>query len=207
LVGPSGKEPKMLRLLMHRMGWVLCLLLFVVLVLEFGSANLNRFGIVLNILAGFFVAPELIGERRIRSWEDAAEQRAKSILARRRPAPIRTAEEAPSLEGGWKILLGIATAAVVVLSFVSIPFIAFDRLSPNLRTAFAAILTFLVVLKEVVGWLPPRAKAMTLTSAATVARKMANWLEGDDKLRGTMVSFGIATFLLGNFLQLASTYK
>lgn len=149
---------------------------------------INRLGIMLTFLAGFMVAPELIGLERL----TRAERRIEKVLAK----VVSSLKDEIQPEAVFGLLLSIV--AFFVWQLISdLPVLAYFKIiKPALYIkilgSFLLGIVFMVcILVPVFYWLLSR---------------MLSRLDGNDRLQGLIISWGIAFFIIGNLLQLIATF-
>ena len=153
---------------------------------------LNRSGIVLNVLAGFLLAPQLIGRGRIRAFEGwlggalpdlhASLSRLRSNLSPNRWAPP---------------VVSITTLGGLIW------IVAVNLGPPHVRTIAADILDELLIFVGLtyIAYLV----SVAIASADIIVGGFARLLSRR-RLVGVMVLVGIFAFVLGNSLQLIATF-
>jgi hypothetical protein len=154
---------------------------------------LNRSGIVLNVAAGILLAPELIGLERLRALEGWLERNLPHVhkaLSRMR------AVLSPSRWAG-PVATATFIGGIVWLATVTVG-------PPDVRRVAGEIIDELLILYGlsllVYGiW-------FAVASLDEILGFLFRSLSGQDRVVAFMVVFGIALFLLGNFLQLIATF-
>ena len=157
------------------------------------DVGLNRSGIVLNVLAGILLAPELIGLERLRAFEGWLERnlphlhkalgRMRAVLSPRRWAgPVATATTI-----GGTVWLAAANLG-----------------PPDVRRVAGEIIDELLILYGLsllvyVIWL-------VIASLDEILGFLVRSLSGQDRVVAFMVVAGISLFVLGNVLQFIATF-
>ena len=197
---------------------------------------LNRVGIILHFLAGFLVAPELLGTHRL-EWADARLKRFVEEQRRRRKSggayifkgAIRQAMQ-DSQAGFLTLVLFITTlfwislwwvwytqnplwALIPLLLYVAVGIFMFwfSAMAPGITTSGRLMVSILGPLPNFISG-PFWATSMLMGFAATVAMDklvgpLLRVLEGaDNRVRLLLVPMGIACFIIGTLLQFISTF-
>lgn len=194
---------------------------------------LNRIGIILNFFAGFMIAPELIGQKRLQQWEGRIERFAvhtrESI---HRLAPMRGRHDKSSGKREYsqesiRFMAHVLFLATLVYAWIIYHWIVTNRPSwALLGTSFWAHLIFavgwvsalymIIVLSRI--WHPiyslmyplglPQffVARLILWLVAGLLGRVARALIGNARLQSILVSWGIIFFILGNLLQLLATF-
>lgn len=186
------------------------------------SLWLNRVGITLDFLAGFMLAPEIIGLDRIQKLENIFEDRLlkikKNLLQPFEYEPLGTSASAAKLENereirGWFTLKNLKRNRDNIVNFYSSKKVPLWRKIVNSITyPFSGIL-FLAV---AVILLPIFLLLIIWELISFVYLVIISWfikllnlilakLEGDEKLKRFITVQGIFFFILGNILQLIAT--
>lgn len=210
--------------------------LIIVIPLLYYNQNLdpdtvNRLGIVLNFLAGFFLAPELLGERRLDQIEENIETTLTKI------SKLISKIESSIQRGSGRIRNWFIVVSGTVLTFIFLPSVLslfetdFTSATTNILLIYiTSTLTLLFLLVVFIDdgikltmaniiYLPIviMLQAWTwilivapLVSAVWLSRVVVQTgiksLTGDKRLRSILVSVGILTFIVGNLLQLIATF-
>ena len=194
---------------------------------------LNRIGIILDLLAGFMIAPELIGEERLQRWEGRIEQlavHAGKSITRLVPMGGRRGKSSGKREYSQESITFMAHAlflATFVYAWIIYHWIVTNRPSwALLGTEFWAHIIFaagwvftlrmIIVLAKI--W-PPIYSLMyplglpqffvarlILWLVAGLLGRIARALIGNARLQSILVSWGVIFFIFGNLLQLWATY-
>lgn len=154
---------------------------------------LNRAGIVLNVFAGFLLAPELIGLKRIAAFEGRLERSLPSLHAalgrlRRFLSPNR-----------W------APPVVTITTVGTVIWIAAANLGPpEIRRVAADIGDELLIFVGVtyVAYIA----SVVVASLDIIVGAIVRALSRGDRLTVAMVLVGITVFVLGNLFQLVATF-
>jgi hypothetical protein len=211
---------------------------------------LNRVGIVLNFLAGFLLAPELIGIERIKK----AEKYLEILLARLDMGIHSTLDKITykqkHMEDGlglalifWTIIIGmffilywfgsiygalqgaaIYLSAIVFITLTLTLILAWFNRNIFTENKVKGVKKFLFIITYIFGlfrifWIIifvssrellkftiqiPVFKILDIVNSTI--RFISNHLEGNERLRSIMVTFGILIFIIGNLLQLLATF-
>jgi hypothetical protein len=165
--------------------------------------DINRIGIVLNFIAGFMVAPELLGPNNVQKAEDLIEKillRAQGIPSKIKivTSDIITVEDLELSD----ILIVIAYISVTSLLLL----VAVRNLLPALEQESRGFSTrdWIVILIITTGNV---VVYQVIVGGSKVATWLLKHLAGDDRVRAFLVRSGIFVFIIGNLLQLVATYQ
>jgi hypothetical protein len=206
----------------------------------------NRLGIIMNFLAGFLVAPELLGEERLVKTERYLEnrfQRIQDVLTR---AKDRIKDSGPSISGedeaGVKKMLPFSLLTILLLGAIlyleSIPLLSPLLFMNTICVVSMVPMIFIVLIVSYHNIPGPNrfvvklVRSVILSSAfagffvfglvslpflllmegipsliITLVRYILSGLAGDNRLRRLLIGWGIILFILGNVLQLISTFN
>ena len=193
----------------------------------------NRIGIILDLLAGFMIAPELIGEERLQRWEGRIEQFAvhtRESITRLAPMSGHRGKSSRKREYSQESIRFMAHAlflATLVYAWIIYHWIATNRPSwALLGTGFWAHLIFavgwvftlrmIIVLAKI--WHPIYSLMYPLGLPQFFVARLILWLIagllgrivkaliGNARLQSILFSWGVIFFILGNLLQLWATY-
>jgi hypothetical protein len=154
---------------------------------------LNRWGIVLNVVAGILLAPELIGLERLRAFEGWLERKLPSLhnaLSRLR------AVLSPDRWAG-PIVTATTIGGIVWLAVVNLG-------PPDVRKVAGDIIDelgilYLMSLALYGIWL-------VVASLDVILGRVIRSLSGENRIVAFMVVAGISLFLLGNVFQFVATF-
>jgi hypothetical protein len=137
----------------------------------------NRIGILLNFCAGFLLAPELIGIQRLERFEKSLEERLRRYRAFLESLPQPVVD---------LLALGIVASFFLITVAQALPFVP-------------SVVTILGIVSFLLFRYGPGLLSLVLN--IIIAR-----LTGNARLRGIVVTLGIALFIVGNTLQLLATW-
>jgi hypothetical protein len=196
---------------------------------------LNRVGIILNFIAGFLVAPELLGIHRL-EWADAklerfaikGRERLKSGAYIFKGALLKVIQD--SAGGLLTVMLWIPTLFWSSLwwiyhtrswAWAIIPILLcgaeayfmylFSAMAPGIRT-HQMVITEILIGPQLLIVGPIYSILVLIGSAGVVARDkllvhLIRMLEGgNNRVRFLLVPAGIACFIIGNLLQFIATF-
>ncbi len=222
------------------------------------NAWLNRIGIILNFLAGFLIAPELIGIERIRRLEALLERRIDETtnVLKDRTAKYQHGYYGGTLDAAAHSLIVTLLAIVIIYTVLMKDFILTLKLLMLAFTlmylsSFGEVLTdffggdlrrigesknwkgmremgaikfsvglviflllfsvppFFIAIGGSMIYLASYPTALMLTilvGAQKLTAFIAVRLQGDDRIRSMIISWGIILFILGNLLQFIATF-
>jgi hypothetical protein len=155
-------------------------------------AALNQLGIILNIVAGVLLTPELIGVRRLRRFEDRLEHALK-------PRADRLSEVRRDLAPGRAALFVVGLAICLIATAIGV----MDLGSLSDREAIGGlgilgIVALLLVDDAFVVWLG-------IGAVETVIRALIRSLRGQGRIVTYMTFLGVLFFLVGNAMQYIAT--
>ena len=190
-----------------------------------GKDWLNRYGIILNFIAGFMVAPELIGIERLRTLEQKLEQWLKT-LKEKLSSEKMTAKDL--FMGGLFVVLQSAPALILIIVLYPLAkerlawiigaiiiFYFLVWLGKELDSGILQLVTFPLILlwMILVELLVSPFFSVILfiiyvitTAIHTLIGFLISNLEGEERLRSIFVWWGILFFIIGNALQFLSTF-
>ncbi len=174
---------------------------------------LNRIGIILNFLAGFLLAPELLGTERLEKFEDSLERFgaklthygvvAASILGQLlEGASVQTFDlfGLPVRKSPLRIMI-----IIIVITWVFSLLFLIETWGN--RNTFYLFFLVLVAIFAMSSFLMLSVVMLTLLHIIVLlARLLVNKLAGDNKLRSGLVWMGIICFIAGNSLQFIATF-
>jgi hypothetical protein len=186
--------------------------------------DLNRIGIILNFLAGFLLAPDLLGKERLLAYEDKLGK-----FLSEKDESLRDDLEVTFVLGKWYVL-GIAIWHVVDLFWYSGLFwastVAGFLLDP--AWSFVAMLIALIYFRKILKYkLPIRTSLTDLARFILVGLiegafliltyiipvliyswldKLIPWMQTKGRLATMLVPVGIVFFIVGNLLQFVATF-
>jgi hypothetical protein len=173
--------------------FILVILMAIPLLYRFGYIEilwLNRIGIILNFCAGFMLAPELLGTKRLL----VIEAKTKHFLSRMKQFVKGYRDFLPM----WRFFLPMLLLLLFSYTMVLISKRSGNNSLPNYLTTIApiaiAISGFLasgIILAFVI-----------LLSVDYLSMKLA----GDERLRYVLIWWGIIFFIVGNLLQFIATF-
>jgi len=197
---------------------------------------INRIGLILDLLASFMLAPELIGLDRIKKWEDALERMVSSGLMWLRgavptgPRKDRAQWVVEQIVIGGSIFLlsfqfwfvtwyltrdlfwDVSTLHYVVLIvlFVALNIAAmvfyFKVFVPNLGRFGYLGTLIIVVVISIITGLTQILRWLILLCLLCLLTFARRMLEGQDRLRAMIVAVGIFALIVGFLLQLLATF-
>jgi|GEM_PF-6740948 len=190
---------------------------------------INRIGIVLNFLAGFMLAPELLGVERLRKAENSIESLSDNVSK----YLLRISDAMKDyMIGKLKIALLILVIVCGYLFASILGALVVKKLEPIKGTGVFLVFAFfivtlvlviyqiktdpLVLLAPIVGpfWMI-FVLVSTLLSVlfllvigffSMVVTYVRQKMEGEGRLRSILVLWGIIFFIVGNALQFAATF-
>jgi len=179
---------------------------------------IERVGILLNFLAGFLLAPELIGAGRIakaQSWIEARVRAVEQFIVGL-AAAVHLLAQSLGVELGQDAKSGLRILIVMALGYwvggAAVIYVVWPH-------AIARLIVIALVLS-----LPPLLMLLASRSGgdllilafgvglpfvyATLVlfAKIANSLSGDSRLRRLLVLLGVILFIIGNGLELFATF-
>jgi hypothetical protein len=159
----------------------------------------------------------LIGVRRIQRLEESLENTAQKWIAKRPQGETERRQSEIALFLLITLFIWGVGAFVTLLLFVIVHWVPPTWLivSTGMMLLTATWATFYAVRllrlgrREWPSWrvmLMAGASFYLVVGLATLAGKLANRLQGNDRLLGYLTTLGIALFILGNALQFAATF-
>jgi hypothetical protein len=142
---------------------------------------LNRIGMVLGFLSFWLIAPELIGEHRLQSWERSF---AKTL--------------------SWLVYIG-ALLAVIVLEFIVYAFIYYIVVYLIRSSRGAALIEALP--DTLVGIFFVVAVWLFADLYDPLAERLVSRLANDARVRRRALLFGAALFIVAFLLEFAATFQ
>jgi hypothetical protein len=181
---------------------------------------LNRAGIILNLLAGFMLAPDLIGRSKILSFEQKVENKINPLIDRVK-ADLEKNLALADRRNIVKIFVNttgiyiIGLLIVVGLLGILVGFIGVNLLS---NPRILGIIGALMLASPVMGFgillwidLTPRFSRIILLAVLQCLLKISNHIEKfikEDETVLTLLTFGgIVFFIVGNMFQFIATFK
>lgn len=156
---------------------------------------LNRIGIILNFLSFWFVAPDIIGEARLKAWERNLE---KAI-----------GEIGPGCLGCSGFAAGCLLSITVFTVFI---FIAFQIMARYLLDSEVGVMKSLFVFATIFAsgvvclWQFVRGQEVNEAIISEFIRSVLQRLANEDRIRHRSLLLGIAMFIIGNVLQFVATF-
>ena len=182
------------------------------------SILLNRIGIVMNFLAGFLLAPELLGSERLRKLEFFCE----ILLVRITTFSNQTRsgvgdfldDLSPHADHHYALskVLHKAFAVAAILFWLACPmFIVVDKINISeqikFTIAFSLIAPFMIIGSLIVLIFYLSLFLMIfITCIIYIFKSFLNKLQGEERLRSIFVWWGIIIFILGNLFQILATF-
>lgn len=176
---------------------------------------LNRIGIILNFLAGFMLAPDLIGTERISKFENYIELKIRNLIKN-----IRVNLKYSYIRLGGSLIgfiFVLITLTICGLFFIPIVITEGYLLVLVQKTIGKPLLFFilLIVLVLEIGTLltlyfPKRAKFIlikTLRILIKIMNKLDKFLEKDKTVLTLLTIGGIVFFIVGNLFQFVASFK
>jgi hypothetical protein len=155
------------------------------------SEWLNRLGILLNFIAGFLLAPQLIGVARIHRIENALERALGA--AQHRVDALRRRTKGRFVPF---VFLVTTVGAVALGAAATDTFLSFHV--PEVAGVVSRMVAIVIVVTVLA------ATAIVLTER--IAGRLVRSLDGDDRLSSYLVGLGIVTFVSGNLFQFVATF-
>lgn len=167
------------------------------------SVVVNRIGLLLTFLAGFLLAPELIGVKRLSRFEEWLERTAKNIaknIQERRRQGIKLAHESIFHEQRdvKPEEYTFARSAKAVLGFYVIPLIAGTLALIFIHDWLVRI--FLAPL-VIISWI-----FYFIIFVWGGALLLLRLLRGNNRLKTWMIVLGLLIYIVGNLLQFWATF-
>lgn len=190
---------------------------------KLSAAWLDRAGIIFNFLAGFMVAPELIGVSRIAAWEERTELRLRRLATSVhvvKPLSFLIDKDKLTYRSALEVLgFSIISAAFNYCAFFSED--QSDALFYRIIIGLIIIIPAFAAIEH--GWkIGAKASAaifsllylgplifVAIIVTVTIL-KFTNWtlkmLAGDGKLKGMLVTWGVLLLIAGNLIQFIATF-
>lgn len=187
--------------------------------------TLNRIGIILNFLAGFLLAPELLGTERLKRIEDFLERLAPRIADSGIHIISKTSQffrdfyfpfKAPFSDTLFQDRSRLASLVHMFFVFVAVAVgIAYVvnilTTEPNAPLAKTTFLVFVYGITTIITLLfgIPILVIITVVVVGVIvllATLLFSTLVGESKLRSVIVLLGIISFIVGSILQFIATF-
>jgi hypothetical protein len=159
---------------------------------------INRFGIVLNFLAGFMIAPELIGEKTISNYENKIEKKLNNLIDYINPKLSYSTEYSNKIIG---MASEISETISKILDFL--PFDSGNIVDKILSFIFKIFIIIVAIFIKFIGTLIVK----ILESLKILTDKIADFFKPDDTLKNFLVFWGVIFLIVGNLFQLIATFK
>lgn len=172
--------------------FVITVLIAIPLLYYFGYIGvtwLNRLGIILNFCAGFLLAPELLGLKRIISLENQIETILATLLGKFRKGGRGISNE-------FALILTIsATAGIVTVSYLAF-------VNANASNTIALVILLNIIIDVALFFGAPIGIYLLYRLLLSVTHR----LNEDNALRSIFIWWGIIFFIVGNLLQFLATF-
>jgi hypothetical protein len=145
---------------------------------------INRLGILLTFISFWFAAPELIGEKRLRLWENKVSNGLEGI---------------PHFIANTMLVVLLFGAILIVPWFFGIPLIRLSDM--NFFQNFAGFIVFILGL-AIATWIVDR-----LENALSIPfSRILHWLADEEQTRRRSLILGAWLFVTGSILQFWATF-
>ncbi|MBW4607411.1 MAG: hypothetical protein KME22_09330 [Hassallia sp. WJT32-NPBG1] len=168
---------------------------------------LNRVGIILNFLAGFMLAPDLIGKERLLIIEEKIEGQLQTII--KLVKSNLKSRYGKRHNYGWIMLIFMSTFFVPGLIVIALDHLNLLVKLPGKMLLYYIIIFFLIP-NLLIQQFPRTFRLFLMKSLKQLIKIMNNleyFLKDDNTIISLLTFWGIIFFIVGNLFQLIASFK